>query len=229
MARLASFHLVREHPGRSARAMARLATDRRFLRRVDGLEFWRLLGTGARRDTGPSADLRRTAVFAVWRDEAALDEFLAASSIAARWAAAEEAWSVRLRGVGGHGRWRGYDVLGGLEPGTADGRVAIITRAGVRPRSWRRFRAASEAVSGELAGSPGLLDVVAIGEAPVGRLGTFSLWDTLADARRFATGGPHHRETVRRTRAERWYGEELFARFEPFGSSGSWDGRDPLA
>lgn len=229
MARIASFHLVRERPWRGPLAMARLGTDRFRLDRVDGLAFWRLLGTGRGDDTGPSADPRRTAMFAVWDDEAALNAFLAASSIADRWARAEEAWHVRLRGVGGHGAWRGVNPLDDLEPGSADGPIATITRADVRLRSWRAFSRAGRPVSAELRTAEGLLAVVGIGEAPVGRLGTFSLWRSAADMRRFAAGMPEHREVVRRTRQERWYGEELFARFEPYGSSGTWSGRDPLA
>lgn len=227
--RIASFHLVRERRWRSALAMARLGSDRLRLRRVEGLVFWRLLGTGRGDETGPSADPRRTALFAVWDDEAALDDFFATSSVARRWARADEAWHVRLRVLGGHGAWRGVDPLEALQPGRDDGAIAIITRADVRWRSWRAFRSAGPPVSDELRSAEGLLGVVGIGEAPVGRLGTFSVWRSLADVRRFATAMPRHRDVVARTRAEDWYGEELFARFEPYDSSGSWEGRDPLA
>lgn len=207
--------------------MARLGSDRLALRRVPGLRFVRLLGTGAGSSTGPGADLRRSAMFAVWDDEAALDAF--ERRMARRWAAADEAWHVRMRSAGGHGTWRGVPVLDLLEPAQrTDGPLAFITRADVHVRSWRAFRAAGTPVSDELQGADGLLAVVGVGEAPVGRLGTFSLWRDLAAARSFAAGLPHHREVVRRTRHEDWYGEELFARFEPYASRGSWDGRDPL-
>jgi hypothetical protein len=33
---------------------------------------------------------------------------------------------------------------------------------------------------------------------------------------------------VSRTEPERWYAEELFARFDVVGNSGTLDGRDPL-
>lgn len=229
MAAIASFHLVRDHPGRQLAVMARLGTDRLRLRGVGGLRFWRLLGTGAGADTGPGADLRRSALFAVWDDESDLDRFVAEHPIARRWTTAEEAWGVRLRGVGGHGAWRGEAVLDLIEPGRADGPVAIITRADVRVGAWRTFRSLGPTVDEELQTAEGLLAVAGIGEAPLLRLGTFSLWRSLADARYYATQLPIHRDVVRRTRTERWYGEELFARFEPYASTGTWDGVDPLA
>ena len=220
MARVASFHVVR-HAG-APTAMRRLATDR--LRRPPGLAFGRLLGTGRGADTGPSADLRRTALFAVWHTAGDLDRYLAA--VAARPGVVER-YDVRLRGLGGHGSWRGVDVLDDLEPGAGDGPIAVLTRAGVRMGAWRSFRRAGPPVSTELAAAGGLLAAMGVGELPVGRLGTFSLWSDVVAMRAFASS-PRHRDVVRRTRQERWYGEELFARFEPYGASGTWDGRDPL-
>ena len=175
MARIASFHLVREPAWKTPLALARLGTDRLWLRRTRGLVFWRLLGTGAGDHTGSGADFSRSALFAVWEDEAALDEFLRASHIARRWQGAEESWHVRLRGVGGHGRWRGVDPLEGLTTGSATGPVAIITRAEVRRHSWKAFGVASNVVDAELNNAAGLIDVVGIGEAPVGRLNVQSV------------------------------------------------------
>ena len=229
MGRIASFHLIDEPAWKTPLVLGRLGADRLRLPGVPGLAFWRLLGTGSGDDTGRGADLSRSALFAVWDDEHHLDAFLADSSVARRWRGAEESWHVRLRSIGGHGTWKGFDPLKGLDEGTADGAVAIITRANVRRRSWKSFGAASEVVDAELHRATGLIDVVGIGETPVGALATFSLWESLAAAREFAYSMPDHVEVMRRTRAEDWYSEEMFARFEPYASAGTWNGRDPLA
>lgn len=229
MGRIASFHLVAEPAWKTPLVLGRLGTDRIRLPRVPGLDFWRLLGTGNGDDTGRGADLSRSALFAVWEDESDLDAFLADSPLARRWRRAEQSWHVRLRSIGGHGTWKGVDPLAGLDAGNADGLVAIITRANVRRRSWRAFGEASEIVDTELHQAPGLIDVVGIGETPVGALATFSLWKSLSTARAFAYSMPDHVEVMRRTRAEDWYAEEMFARFEPYASTGTWNGRDPVA
>ena len=108
-----------------------------------------------------------------------------------------------------------------------DGLVAGSDRRADRRRHPRRragavvgaFRAAGPAVSAELAGAAGLLAAAGVGELPVGRLGTFSLWADLAvDARLRRVAAAPRRRPPDTGRA--WYGEELFARFEPYASSG---------
>jgi len=225
MTGIASFHLVREQRG--PRALARLATDRRPLRHVPGLTFWRLLGTGRGSNTATSIDFRRTALFAVWEREHDLDVFLRSTAIADRWTRAEEAWHVRLRALSGHGSWRGFDVLSALQAGSGGGPIAVITRASVRWQAWRAFIRDSSTVSADLQRAEGLLGALGMGEAPVGRLGTFSLWRSADDVAAFAQS-LRHADVMRRSRAERWYREELFARFQPYGSTGTWDGIDPL-
>ena len=159
-------------------------TDRPRLAGTGGLVFWRLLGTGRGRNTGFGVDPRRTALFALWESDAALDAFLAGSAIARRWETAQESYTVRLHSLGGHGSWCGVDVLGGMvAAATVSGPVAVLTRAVVRTRRWGAFMAAGRTVSRELADAAGLLAVAGVGEAPLGRQATFSLWTDLDRAR----------------------------------------------
>ncbi|MFM8867016.1 MAG: spheroidene monooxygenase [Ilumatobacteraceae bacterium] len=227
MGRIASFHLVRW--SNALQGMGALARTRFTLRGVDGLEFWRVLGTGNGDDTSPSADLSRTALFLTWRDEDALHRFLREHAVAKQMSEAKECWHVKLRSAGGMGSWKGRAIPEMLERGSDGGPIAIITRAHVRARSWRVFGKAGVPVDRSLKTASGLLGVVGIGETPVGMLGTFSLWRSLADMKQWAYESPQHQEVMRRTRDEGWYGEEMFARFEPYDSTGTWDGANPLA
>ncbi|WP_344919549.1 spheroidene monooxygenase [Streptosporangium oxazolinicum] len=214
--------------------MRYMAFDRPVLRSTPGLVFWRLLGSGRGASTSMGADLRRWALLAVWRDERALDRFLGDSPVVERWRSeARESWQVRLVPVASRGRWDGVDPFGplpsdtpGIDPG---GPVAVLTRASIRPSRLVAFYRSVPGVDRLLAEQDGCLASVGVGEWPLARQGTFSLWRDAAAMRAFAHRGRAHRRVIGRTRAENWYSEELFARFSPYASEGTWDGADPLA
>lgn len=226
MNRIATFHLLRWRG--SAPMFSALAFDRARYRGARGLQFLRVLGTGSGASTAPSLQVGRTALFAMFDDEPCADEFTA--RVRAR-SGVVESWHVKLRSAGGHGSWRGHEIPkllaeGQLSP--SGGPLAMITRADVRAKSWLAFSRDARIVDSELHACEGLLAVVGIGEAPILRLGTFSLWRDAAAMAEFARRRPEHSRVVARTRREQWYGEEMFARFVPYGAQGTWDGRDPL-
>jgi len=230
-ATIVSFHLARYA---DLGAMRHMAFDRPVLGRTPGLVFWRLLGSGRGASTSLGADLRRWALLAVWREERALERFLDDSPVAARWRReARESWQVRLAPLASRGSWNGVEPFGSLpwfprerDPG---GPVAVLTRASIRPRRLVSFYRAVPVVDRLLDAQEGCLASVGIGEWPLARQGTFSLWRDTASVRAFAHLGRAHRQVIGRTRTEGWYSEELFARFSPYASEGSWDGADPLA
>lgn len=244
-AQLCTFTLVRLPARRAPLALATVPLRRARLAGTPGAAFTRLLGTGRGDSTAPGADLRRWATFVAWReppDLAAWHRRLAGPSSdggdgadradradGADGADGAECWTVLLETVSAHGRWAGHALDAPTAAPAPTGPVAVITRATVRLSRLRQFRSAVPPVDSVLLRASGRRASIGVGEWPVAVQGTFSVWADVDAMHRFAWSDPTHAEVVRRTRTERWYREELFARFRPLASMGTWDGRDPAA
>ncbi|WP_067498029.1 monooxygenase [Actinoplanes sp. TFC3] len=213
-------------------ALTRMALDPRRLRRLPGVRFGKLLGTGTGLSFGPGdADLTRYAAVVSW--DAADGGDLGV--VGAAWdRLAQSSARVDLTPIMSHGGWSGQKPFGessrrpaSRPPGTAStdagepaggfGRtgemVLALTRARLRAVKALTFWNAVPPVARELAGSPGLLARFGVGEAPVGWQGTVSVWRSSADLTTFAYRQPEHRAVIERTAAVGWYAEDLFARF----------------
>lgn len=227
---LASFHLIAYPRSERGWAFGRMGLDRPDLARTPGLRFKRMVGTAKGSSFAWRADLLRWGLVAAWESEADLDRFLADSPITARWREhASEVWTARLLPVKSAGAWGGANPFPAQPDLPGDGAYAVITRATLRARRLRRFFDAVPPVDRDMRAADGALASVGFGESPMLHQGTLSLWSSLDAMKAFAYGTAAHREAIRRRATERWYAEELFARFRVLGTEGTWGGRDPVA
>ena len=216
---LVTLHVWRVPRSAVPAALARLALDRSRARHTPGVRFAKMLGTG--RDFSlRHADPTRWAKLATWTQPGP-------DPVAQSWERlAEETLRLDLLPLASTGQWSRRTPFGAPGARRTERPVAALTRARLRPTRIAAFSRAVPAVQAELARSAGLTAALAVGEAPVGLQGTFSLWRSEHHLRAF-TQGEAHRQAVRDTTRHGWYAEELFARFEVLGGEGTLDGRQP--
>jgi hypothetical protein len=227
---LVTLHVWGVPATRVPQALTAMARDRRPVAQAPGHTFHKLLGTGdGRTFTIRDADPRHWALLVCWSDARAAEIF-ERSAVVRRW----DGWAggrgerlrLAMRPLASKGLWDQRQPFGDPAPTVPHtGTVAALTRALLLPRLTPSFWRAVPEVSARLRSSPGLLTSLGIGEAPFGRQGTFSLWESAAALAEFAYGSPEHRRVVAQTREVGWYSEELFARFAVVEAQGSFGGR----
>jgi hypothetical protein len=209
-------------------AVARMAIDRPRVRRVPGLRFAKLLGTGdGRTFTVRDSDPEHWALMCTWDATEAADRFESSPTIRGWGRLAHERLQVRMRPLASRGQWSGATPFGDPQPWPHHGAVAAVTRARLSWRRARTFWRAVPPVAAALGSAPGLRLAFGIGEAPVGLQGTFSLWSGAGELTAFAYERAAHVEAIRRTAEVGWYREELFARFAVVSVSGRYRGQEP--
>jgi heme-degrading monooxygenase HmoA len=228
---VATLTMVRYTPARAALGAWHMAAQRPLLARVPGLRFARLLGTGQGIGFSAVPDFRTWALFAVWEDVSAWERFAAESRVMRQYhARGEEVYSLLLAPLAAHGSWGGvepFPLPARPERPDPDAPIVVLTRATIRPARALRFWSRVAPVDATLRGHPDLLLSFGVGEVPYLKQATVSVWRSAAAMRAWAAT-PAHAETVRLTRAENWYSEELFARFRLLATRGTWRGGNPL-
>jgi heme-degrading monooxygenase HmoA len=200
------------------------------LAKVSGITFYRLLGSGKGRGFNPLPDWSIYSLLQVWESEEAAHTFFASSYLMKQYAArTEELFTLYMKNISAGGTWEGnnpFEKGANLEPHQP---IAIITRATIKwnwlLRFWKYVPTSEEALNG----NEGLIYTKGVGETPIFQMATFSLWKDFESVKQFAYKSKQHQNAIKKTRENKWYKEELFARFQPYKSTGTWEGKDLMA
>ena len=214
---------------RHTRAWAwwQLVKGPRSLRAVPGLGFAKVLGSGAGGGFGLWPSGTHRGLFLVFQDEAAARQFLTASPVLSAWRAhARECCVALLRACSSKGSWDGASMAVTADaPGDdpADGPIVALTRASIHARHALAFWRLSPPAERDLQGAAGCDLAVGLGEAPLLRQATFSLWRSAAAMDAYARSGAHQR-AIRSAYGGGYFSESMFVRFVPLLIDGSWPG-----
>lgn len=194
------------------------------LRHERGLRFSKVLGSGHEGGFGLRPSGSRQGLFLVFDDEASARGFVERSPVLARYRAhAVECCVAILRATSCKGSWSGVAMTPEAVP-QRGGPVAALTRASIRPGKLSAFWRHSPPSEAALATAPGCTLAVGLGEAPLLRQCTFSLWESVAAMDAYARSGAHL-QAIRSAYAGDFFTESMFVRFELLELRGTWKGR----
>lgn len=203
---------------------SRFVVSRTALRNVPGLRFGKFLGSGHEGGFGlkPSASVQ--GLFCVFDDADSARAFAADDGPTQAWRERSREWfCCQLRAYSSRGSWSGMSL-----PESADappaGPVASLTRASIRPSRARDFWRMQPPAERSLAQAAGVMLAAGVGEAPIFRQATFTVWDSVASMDAYARSGAH-RDAIAAAYEGRYFSESMFVRFVADTTQGSWKGR----
>jgi len=217
--------LANLRPAHWAWGWNRIAFSRWTPPQARGLRFIKTLGSGRGGGFGLMPSPSHQGLFCLFDDDAAAAEFIASSPLLGRYrASADDCLLLTLRPSSSRGSWDGVGIVPG-KPLPAGTPVAALTRASIHPTAAVRFWRHAPAAQAGLRDAPGCLLAIGLGEAPLLRQATFSLWQDTAAMDAYARAGAHQR-AIRAAWQHRFFAESMFVRFAPLSLQGRWKGHD---
>lgn len=196
---------------------------------TSGLTFYKLLGSGKGNGFNPYPDWSTYALLQVWEHERYAEDFFRHSPLIERYREkAGEIWTIYMRSIHTKGTWGGRKPFEPTPKEEGNPIMAIITRATIKFSKMRTFWKYVPTSERPLGLNNGLIFTKGIGEVPAIQMATFSLWQDEDALKKFAYQSQEHAKAIAMTKALSWYSEELFARFQPYRSSGTWNGKGML-
>lgn len=236
--------LVDHQPRHRAWAWLRLVQGTAPLRELPGLRFAKVMGSGEGGGFRLRPSTTHQGLLCLFDTRAQAQAFLDSPQADAYRERAQVWWSGLMAVSSSRGSWDGcgwgITPQSALTPASAGASVGasaaseaapeadvdsepvvVITRASIRPSKAMSFWRRAPGTERALAESPGCQIAIGLGEAPLLRQCTFSVWRNLAAMTDYARGGAHGRAAQFAWR-EGHFSESMFVRMRLLSSAGTW-------
>ena len=191
---------------------------------VPGLQFSKVMGSGQNGGFGLVPSPSHQGMFCIFDTEDSAREFINNSALATQYRErSSELFTAMLRVGSARGSWDGVALKADVSM-PDNGPIATLTRASIRPAAATAFWRRAPATQDSLHQAPGCKLAVGLGEAPLLRQATFSLWNDTNAMNAYARTGAHM-DAINAAHEHRFFSESMFVRFVPVELTGSWQGR----
>ncbi len=194
------------------------------LKSVPGLVFFKMLGSGYEGGFGLKPSLNRQALFLSFDTEVSALRFVQVSTQyqAYQRHCSELLWAILLP-YSVKGSWSGFQPAIAASEVSEQMPIAALTRASIRPsKAWAFWTKAGPAHAA-IERANGCLLAAGVGEAPVFRQATISIWENVAAMDQYARGGAHL-AAIKASYADNYFSESMFVRFKVSQIQGVYKG-----
>lgn len=204
-------------------AMKQMYASRAKLRKIKGVQFFKLLGTGGKDGYSLMPDFGVYAVFVVWENFGIARSFKETDVFMDYHGHSMEHITFYLSPVSSRGSWSGFNDWRLNQPDPDILQICAITRAAIKFSYMPKFWSMVPHISKEHVEAEGKLFSKGVGEYPIFEQATFTIWKNKEYMDNFAHRNLHL-EAIKVTRERKGFSEEMFTRFQPFMTEGEWSG-----
>ncbi len=223
----------------------RLAHGPAALKGIPGLRFAKVMGSGHGGGFSIRPSASHQGLVTVFEHLGQAHDFLSSAYVAAGRERSRQWWSAVMSVASARGEWDGQPwaptsapallaiphshttpvlqpvalVSSPVVPGGSA--LAVITRASIRPAKALAFWRYAPAAQADLEQAPGCLLAMGLGEAPLVRQCTFSLWQDTPSMLAYAHTGAHQ-TAIEAAHRHGFFSESLFLRMQVLAQDGQW-------
>ena len=210
-------------------AITQLALRRFFVQDIKGLQFFKVLGSGFEGGFGAMPGLNYQGLcFHFANEETALNFSRSGKILEEYQSKADEFFLSVLQAYSSRGSWTGNKVNPCTELAPQKkilvGPVASLTRASIKVYKARQFWAHTKGTETALDKTDGCLLAAGLGEAPLLRQATFTIWENSSKLDLYSKKGAHL-SALKDAYEKNFFSESMFVRFQTKVLKGNWKGK----